>query len=193
MAEAVKLDAGISEALKDKLLAVVERGVGLANRNVGYVRNLAVLGLLSSAWLGFYLQQLLSSPWSVTLPLLFVLLLPVLFLGKLFFTLRDIQELPVRLEQCFRGFKSSFEDYHQQFKARIQDARHKRRLSELISLGKDFREVLRLVRNTDELSTAIGGAVVLGNPVFLIVMLIASGATALLILLAVVTLLLFVF
>lgn len=130
MEDRIKADADVSEALKNKLLAIVEKGVRLANRNVGYVRNLVVLGILAGAWLAYYVNASWSPPLSLALPVFVVLLLPVLFLGKLLSTLRDIQELPNRLEHCFSGFRRSFDDYHRQFTARVTEAKPKRKLSE---------------------------------------------------------------
>lgn len=185
-------DLEIPEGLKDKLLKVVETGVRLANRNIDYVRTLAVLGIAASLWLGYYTGQLLSLSLPATLAICTVLLLPALLLGKLFFALREVQELPARLDHFLAGFKSSLEEYHQKARARLRTSEPKRRLADLLSFGRDLREILRLARNTGGLAEAIGGAMVLGNPVFLVFVLVASGATALLILIAVVTLLVFI-
>ena len=192
MEEAIELDRKTMETLKAKLLTVIENGVALADRNTNHVRNLVILGFLAALWLSYYLHQMISPPAYIALPISLVLLLPVLFLAKLLFTLRDVRELPGRIDKCFNGFKSSFDEYHQQLKTRLDEVKRKRKLSDLITFGKDFREVMRLARNTDGLTSAIGGAMVFGNPLFLLVMLAASAATAMLILVAVVTLMMFI-
>ena len=193
MEQDIKPDLKTIESAKASLLKVVDRGVSLANRNTNHVRNLAFLGVLATLWLALYVHHSFSLSLYTVLPVYLILLLPVLFLIKLFFTLRDIQELPARLDQCFSGFKFALDEYHEQFKTRLNDAKQKRNLSDLFSFGRDLRQVMRVARDTDGLASAVGGAIVLGNPLFLIAILIASTVTVLLIIIAAATLLISIF
>ncbi len=180
-------DPGSLDLVKGRLMQFSEKGVVVANRNKQHVRNLALLGLVSAVWVSYYFQQLFALSAMTTMTMLVVLLVPGLALGRTYFALREIGDLPRRLEQYLGTVKNSVTDYRDSVKSRLSSEAAKFRLSEVLSIGKELREVVSVARDSAELSSLLGGALLLGNPIFLLFLLFASGISALIFLAALVT------
>ena len=178
---------GSLDLVMGRLMQFSEKGVAVANRNKQQVRNFALLGVLSALWVSYYFQQQFALSTITTTTMLVVLLVPGLALGRTYFALREIGDLPRRVEQYLGTVKNSVTDYKDRVQSNLSSRAAKFRLSEVLSIGKELREVVSVARDSAELSSLFGGALLLGNPMFLLFLLFASGISALIFLAAVVT------
>ena len=178
---------GSLDQVKGRLMQFSEKGVAVANRNKQHVRNFAVLGLLSAVWVSYYFQQAFTLSATTTMTMLVVLLIPGLALGRTYFALCEIGDLPRRLEQYLGTVKNSVSDYKDRVQSNLSSGAPKFRVSEVLSIGKELREVVSVAKGSAELSSLLGGALLLGNPIFLLLLLFASGISASIFLAALVT------
>ncbi len=178
---------GSLDLVMGRLMQFSEKSVAVANRNKQQVRNFALLGVLSALWVSYYFQQQFALSTITTTTMLVVLLVPGLALGRTYFALREIGDLPRRVEQYLGTVKNSVTDYKDRVQSNLSSRAAKFRLSEVLSIGKELREVVSVARDSAELSSLFGGALLLGNPMFLLFLLFASGISVLIFLAAVVT------
>ncbi len=178
---------GSLDLVTGRLMQFSEKGVAVANRNKHHVRNFALLGLVSAVWVSYYFQQQFALSVITTMTMLVVLLVPGLALGRTYFALCEIGDLPRRIEQYLGTVKNSVTEYKDRVQSNLSSGASKFRLSEVLSIGKELREVISVARDSAELSSLFGGALLLGNPMFLLFLLLASGISALIFLAALVT------
>ncbi len=184
---------GSLDLVKTRLMQFSEKGVAVANRNKQHVRNFALLGLVSAVWVSYYFQQLLALSAMTTTTILVMLLVPGLALGRTYFALCEIGDLPRRVEQYLGTVKNSVADCKDRVQSNLSSRAARFRLSEVLSIGKELRELASVARDSAELSTLFGGALLLGNPMFLLFLLLSSGISALIFLAALVTFVAYVF
>ena len=178
---------GSLDLVMGRLMQFSEKGVAVANRNKQHLRNLALLGLVSAVWISYYFQHQFALSAITTLTMLVVLLVPGLALGRTYFALCEIVDLPRRAERYLGTVKNSVTDYKDKVQSNLSSEAARFRLSEVLSVGKELREVVAVARDSAELTSLFGGALLLGNPIFLLFLLFASGISTVIFLAALVT------
>jgi hypothetical protein len=183
------------EALSGRLLDAARLAERVAEASLGKVRMLFLLGLLAAIWLGYALAEAFTMGLPATLTAMFVLALPALTMGWVYRMLREAKGLPQRVSQLLGRLKNRAAEVQTRFRSAApgNDNQGGNRLTDLLRVGRVLAEVRALSGEAEEASAAFAGVVMLTNPLFAIVATLASGATLLLILTALVTGLVYLF
>jgi hypothetical protein len=165
------LDPERLDALLQKVLPFASVADAFARRSVGKVRTLAMLGVLAAGWICYACAD--TFDWGLrTLLIVFPLVaLPAAVLWQMQRTLRATIGLPQRVRDTAMGMLGKAEEYRERFaKRHPQDpVAQKPRLSQLWRTGKALLEVKALGDEAQKIVSVAAGAMVVGNPVFLIV------------------------
>jgi hypothetical protein len=141
-----KVDPKTLEILKYKLLRIARTAESVALSSIRKVRFLAAVGMLSAGWLTIFLWKTFTLSLAVTLPLLLILALPSILLGKLYFVLRETVGLPQRLNESLDRIRTGTVELHQRLKKpdQFDSIPRKKKLTDLWRLAKTFRELKAL-------------------------------------------------
>lgn len=157
----------------------------LARRTVGKVRTLSLLGLLAAIWLAYACAG--AFEWSLggVLALLLPLVIPAAVLWKIHGMLRSVIGVPQRIANAAARACGKAVEYRELYERREQrGAGAKVGFRELWRTAKSVLELKALADEGQDLVAAIGGALVLANPLFGIVLAVGSVLTLLLVLVA---------
>lgn len=167
-------------ALIPRLMSFARLIQGLANRFKGAARSLAVSGVISGlilAWLASHGWQLSST---VSLILGVILLLPGLVLGWCWYVLEEASNLPQRLISWVNRVGGYAGEVRQRMGGEAGAAPSTARVSDLKQLGGLAFDIASMGLDSRDLISILGGTLSFTNPVFLIVLLVATGLIALL-------------
>lgn len=171
-AEPARLDA-----LIQKVLPFATMADAFARRTVGKVRTLAMLGLLASGWIAYACTDTFDLGLATLLIMFAVIALPAAILWKVHGVLADTIGLPQRIRDTAMRAVGKAEEYRQQFATKhpLDPSAQKPRLKHLVRAGKVMFEVKALGDEAQDLVSASAGAMVLANPMFLIVFAVTMG------------------
>lgn len=171
--------------LTSKLQAFAGSAEALAVRNVSRVRTLAALDLAAALWLGYYARTVHDWAWPAIVPLVFTASIPAMLLWKINGTLRSVIGLPARLTQQIGRIFGDLRDAQLQVQgageALAGGDRSVNGLARLAQLRRSaglIREMRGLGDSARQLLTEAGGALLLTNPVFAILLAVSSVAAA---------------
>jgi hypothetical protein len=172
--------AGGNRAELVKLIAKIESFVktaeAVAERNVGKVRTLALLDLLAAVWLGYASYDSFGWGWAPAFVVFATVAAPALVLWKIHGTLKPMIGLPQRLTDSIAQLYGKAAAYKQQLDDRGDAAaapsgkRSKPRFAELWETGKLIADLKGLSGEAREIALEAGGALVLANPIFPVVL-----------------------
>lgn len=160
------------QLLLGRLIPIVD---GLADKL--QVLLFVLAGLL--LWFGFYLLGIRDWSWQTTVTLLMLVVVPLLILGRLYWSLRDLQALPDTMDEVSGDLRAGW----------TQLSSGKRSAFNIFSQARQLFEMRGLLGSADEL---IGNYVSFGiliNPLFLILSVLALLFTLFLLLVGLGTLL----
>lgn len=166
-----KLDPKKLAALLEKLFQLARMAEALARRTINWVRNLALAGLLTAAWLAYDFMEDFTLSMLQALPLLLLFALPSLLLGKLYFVLQETLDLPARLNESVTKIMGKSMDIWQQarqFQAQATATDLKPRFSDLRGLGKVLFELRSYGEEASGIVTVMHETLILSNPLSLI-------------------------
>lgn len=198
-ASAGNVDLERLKGLVDKLLSFARAAESVAKRLVGKVRALALLGLLAAGWLTYACVMTFEMSLATALIVAAVLFVAPALLWKLYGTLNSTIGLPQRVTDTAARIMSKANEYRAYYQSLPQSgadpdqSKSKPTLRKLWQTGKSLLEAKSLGGEAQELVAQAGGALVLTNPLFAIVLGVASAASLLLFLIAVVVGLAFLF
>lgn len=182
------------KAVQEQVSTAIQVPVRIAERSLPGVRKLALLSLVSAAWLGFLL---LSHPdWAnaARISIGLLLLPPPAFLIWLYFSLKDIVALPQRLEAVFQGGQQLAQNLRQGTAEMKAVRQHQGRdWRDLFTLGKSLRGLVGLTLEFHDLASLFGSALLLANPLIMALGALAMVATLVMALVALISGLIFVF
>lgn len=187
----------LNDELKQNLIDFFTKFAVVAESTVGKVRFFALVSTLSAVWLIYYFYQLFSLSLGVTVALACVLVIPALFLFKLYGALTDVIELPERLiekldELKGKALKAKGKVLNQI--ASVKEAKQKRpKFRDIFKMARLFLQIKGILAEATELTEVMGSALILSSPPFMVLSAISSGTTLLLSLTAFITVLIFIF
>ena len=179
------------KGLLDKLLGFARAAEVVAKRLVGKVRTVAVLGLAAAAWLTYACVDTFDLSLTTALIVAVVLFIVPAVLWKLHGTLRSVIGLPQRVTDTATRMTSKATEYRayyqtlQQTRADPDQSKSKPTLRQLWNTGKSILDAKALGGEAQELVGQAGGALVLTNPIFAIVLGVTSAVSLLLFVIAV--------
>ena len=168
----IELDPDRLDAVIQKVLPFASAVDAFARRSVGKVRTLAMLGLLSAGWTAYACADTFG--WSLTTALIVLVLLaiPGALLWKMQRTLQATIGLPQRIRDAALGMAGKAAEYRERFAKRhpLDPAAEQSGLRRLWRTGKAVLEVKALGDEAQQIVSASAGAMVMANPVFLILL-----------------------
>lgn len=184
-----RLDPKTLDAVAEKAFHIARIAEAVALRNVKKIQTLFLIGILVAVWLTYYIARSFELTPVSALWILVVFALPPLVLGKLYGMLRKTIGLPQRLLQAMEKLKGRTAEFEQRLKSRAspQPTDQKAKLSELWRLGKVLLEVRSLGGEAREIASVLGEALILANPVFMVVLVISAAVTLSLLIVAIAT------
>lgn len=171
-------DSMDNENTSDRLFALLEKLIPLVDDLADKWRVLLSLLMGLIGWFGFYLLQLNDWRWQTTMAVLVLVAIPPLILGRLYWSLRDIQQLPDLLDEVEDDLKSTWHGV----------STGKRGALNVFKQAKNLYEVRGLLGNADDVIGQYISFGVLVNPLFLILAALAPLFTLLLFFAGVITL-----
>jgi hypothetical protein len=175
-------------ALLEKVLPFARTADALARRIVGKVRTLALLGALAALWIVYACVR--SFDWSLATALaVFVpVALPAVALWKMHGVLRSTVGLPERIVDTATRMQSKFAEYRQWNESRQASAAEvKPKFRQLWDASKQLLQLKALGDDAQKIASVAGGALVLANPMFAVLLGIAAASTVVVVLIAAVT------
>jgi ABC-type multidrug transport system fused ATPase/permease subunit len=172
--------------LLDNLLGFARAAEAVAQRLVGKVRTVAVLGLTAAAWLTYACVETFDLSLMTALIVAVVLFVVPAVLWKLHGTLHSVIGLPQRVTDTAARMTSKATEYRayyqslQQTRADPDQSKRKPTLRQLWNTGKSILDAKALGGEAQELVAQVGGALALTNPIFAIALGIASAVSLLL-------------
>lgn len=190
--EAIPLDE-----LKQKLLDFFSKFAVVAEKSVGKVRFFALLSMLSAVWLTYYFFQLFSLSLGITVTLAFILVIPALFLFKLYGALCEVTELPERIKEVLANLKENAFEAKGNVLAQIaavKERKQKRpKFRDIFKMARLFLQIKGLLAEATELTEVMGSALILSSPPFMILSGVSTAVTLLLTLTSFIIALIYIF
>lgn len=165
---------GLGEAGRRQLLAMLDRIAAVADRLRPVARGLTLVATLSALWLAHLLQQWTGLSWTIAGIALFILALPALICGWLWWLLADVCELPGIAERTLGILRP----------ATVAATPDNTGIGETFRLGGSLKQAANLAWEFDNLRGVMVGVLVLANPLFLVVLGVAMVLAVLLALLS---------
>ncbi len=169
---AIAVDSERLDAVIQKVLPFASVADAFARRSVGKVRTLAMLGLLAAGWIVFACTD--TFEWALTTVLVIfpILAIPGALLWKMQRTLQSTIGLPQRIRETAIGMAGKAGEYRERFAKRhpLDPTAERPGLRRLWRTGKAVLEVKALGDEAQEIVSAAAGAMVMANPVFLILL-----------------------
>jgi hypothetical protein len=156
---------------RERLIALLDRVAAIADRARPFVRRMTLLTALSATWLAWYVQHLSGAPLKLSLAIWLVLLIPAATLGWMWWLLSELRALPARLDRLL-GSVQSYAERRNQVQIAVPESRSAG-LGSLFSLGGELRRSLASVMDANDIHGTMASALVLANPLVLMV-LVAS-------------------
>ena len=168
----VELDPDRLNAVIQKVLPFACAVDAFARRSVGKVRALAMLGLLSAGWTAYACADTFGWSLTTTLIVLALLAIPGALLWKVQRTLQATIGLPQRIRDTALGMAGKAAEYRERSAKRhpLDPATEQSGLRRLWRTGKAVLEVKALGDEAKQIVAASAGAMVMANPVFLILL-----------------------
>jgi hypothetical protein len=168
----IELDPDRLDAAIQKVLPFASAVDAFARRSVGKVRTLAMLGLLSAGWTAYACADTFGWPLTTALIFLAFLAAPGALLWKMQRTLQATIGLPQRIRDAALGMAGKAAEYRERFAKRhpLDPAAEQSGLRRLWRTGKAVLEVKALGDEAQQIVSASAGAMVIANPVFLILL-----------------------
>lgn len=182
-------DPQTSERIKQTLLQLTQRAASIAKRGVTLVRNLFMLSLIIALWLTFFFAQQFGLSAAGVVVLLILLVPPVLMLGWLYRALREIVELPERLNAFYSSTKTTASTVRTEAQEKLKTRRFA--LTDVRALAKIAIDLSQLVRESRELPALVSGMLIVMRPIFIGLAGMAIIYTILLAFIAAITLLIY--
>jgi hypothetical protein len=160
---------------------------------VGKVRTLALLGALAALWIVYACVR--TFDWSlVTALAVFVpIVLPAAVLWKMYGVLSSTVGLPERIVSTATRMQGKFVEYRQWYETRLASAGEvKPKFRQLWNASKSLLQLRALGDEAQQIASLAGGALVLANPLFAILLGIAAAVTVIIVLVAAATALIYV-
>jgi hypothetical protein len=183
------------DAVLQQILPFAETADALARRTLGKVRTLALLGALAALWIAY--TSTVTFEWRLpTLLFAFVITaIPAALLTKIHGMLRATIGLPHRIIECATGLAGKAVEHRQVFENRSKTggAVERPKFRQLWHTGKSLLDLKMLGDEAKEVAALTGGALVLANPIFAIVLACATAATLVLVAIAAIIGLAYVF
>ena len=166
------LDPDRLDAVIQKVLPFASAVDAFARRSVGKVRALAMLGLLSAGWTAYACADTFRLSLTTALVVLALLAIPGALLWKMQRTLRTTIGLPQRIRDTALGMAGKAAQYRERFAKRdpLDPAAEQSGLRRLWRTGKAVLEVKALGDEAQQIVSASAGAIVVANPLFLILL-----------------------
>lgn len=178
-----RLDTERLDALLQKILPFARAAEAFARRSIGKVRTLAILGVLAALWIAY--ASAVTFEWELsTLLIVFALsAIPAALLAKIHGMLRAAIGLPQRVVDCANGLAGKAVEYRRLYDSRgtASPVATRPKFRELWRTGKSLVEIKALGDEAREIVSLAGGALVLANPAFAIVLACATGLTVVLV------------
>jgi hypothetical protein len=173
-----ELDPERLDSVVQKVLPFAGAADAFARRSVGKVRTLAMLGLGAAGWLCFACSD--TFDWSLTTALIVFpfLALPGALLWKMQRTLQATIGLPQRIRDTALGMAGKAAEYRERFARRhpLDPTAQRPGLMQLWRTGKAVLEAKALGDEAQEIVSASAGAMVMANPLFLVMLASAMAA-----------------
>ena len=194
--QASKVDREKLQALLDKLMAFATTAEAVALRLVGKVRTLALIGLGGGLWLTYALTDTFNMGTSLWLAIGAILIAAPLILLKMSGTLQDIVGLPQRITDTANSIMGKAKEaraYYANSQAKTAKPNQRPTLRQLWHSTKWMLGAKALGDDAQRLVGQAAGALVVTNPIFAVVLVIASVLSVLMIAIAVIVLLAYLF
>lgn len=166
--------------LLGRIDSFVRTAESLAQRNVARVRTLAALDLLAALWLGYAFHERFDWGWMPALVVFAVVAAPALVLWKIYRALKPMIGLPQRLADAVARMHGKASAYRQQLERRAEPSsaasapRTKPKFAQLWESGRLIADLRGISGEAREIALEAGGALVLANPIFPVVLGVAS-------------------
>ena len=186
------------QELTDKALGFANAADALAKRLVGKVRTSALVGFVSAAWLTYACVATFDLGLTGSVLVLLSLCVVPMVLWKSYATLRDIVGLPERLNHQRtallaklnqgQAYYNSLSEPGRQSNPYASDSGNKRpTLRQMWRTGKWMLDAKSLGDDAQVLVSEVGAALILTNPIFAIVLTIATALVGIMTVVAVLT------
>lgn len=181
---------------KQKLIGFFRKFADIAEKGISKVRFLLLLSLLSALWLAYYLTQLFDFSLGMTLTVLLLLGLPAFLLAKFYLTLQEVVELPEQMEQIGGGMTETGFQIKESVAQRLnafKEGKKRAKLTDIFAMGRALIDIKGMFDEVSGIPGAIGSAVLLASPLFMIAMVLATVVTGVMVLLSLMTSVIYVF
>jgi hypothetical protein len=181
-AETTSSDPTQLESLLGKVIPFARTAEGLARRCVGKVRTLAIFGVLSAVWITYVCAATFDWTLATALAVFVPLIIPSAVLWKLYGMLSSVIGLPQRITDTAGRLYDKAAEHRSMYESRgrVDHNEPKPKFRQLWQTSMSLLEVKALTDETREVVSLAGGALVLANPVFAIVLASVSVITLLL-------------
>lgn len=180
-------------ALVPKLMNFARVIQGLANRFKGAARSLAISGVISGLILTWFASHGWELSGTATWILGVLLLLPGTVLGWCWYVLEEASNLPQRLTHWVNRVGGYAGEVRHRVAGDTGPASGNPKVSDLRQLGGLAFDIASMGLDGRDLLSILGGTLSFTNPVFLIVLLAATGLIALIDIVAVISTLVSIF
>jgi hypothetical protein len=172
------LDSARLDAVLEKVLPFARIADALARGSVGKVRTLAQLGVLAAVWIAYACADTFGWQLATLLPVFVLTVIPAALLWKIHSTLHATVGLPQRIIDCAARVADKASEFRQHYESRSQPSHvvTRPKFRQLWRAGKALLEIKALSDETREIVSLAGGALVLANPIFAIVLACATAA-----------------
>jgi hypothetical protein len=160
------------EELVGRAMPIARVADAIASRTVNKVKGVALLGSLAALWLTYVCATTFEVSLTAALALLVPLLIPSLVLWKIYGTLRDVVGLPERLIATTDRLFGKFSEYRRAYAERntTSAVKTKPKFKDLWRTAATVLELRSLGNEGRELWQTMSGAIVMGTPLFAIVL-----------------------
>ncbi len=154
----------------NKVLTLAQKAQRVAEWLLVRVGQLLILSILAAAWLSYAMMQTWQLQLSTTLWLFGLLeILPLLLLGRIYFSLQTVIDLPVQILESMAGMKDKAGELRDHFVEQNADNRNKKvGWSNVFSMSKTLLEIKFLSDDAIEIMPLIGEMLFMTSPLFLI-------------------------
>lgn len=170
------------EGLLSRVIPLATTADALARRTVGRIRTVALLGLLSAAWLTYACATRFDWGLASAFVMFTLLAIPTAVLWKMYGMLNAVVGLPQRITDTTTRLYGKTIEYRELYESRGRPGatEGKPKFKQLWQTAKSFLEARALTNEAQEIVTLAGGALVLANPLFGIVLGCTTAVTLLL-------------
>lgn len=142
--------------------------LAIAAAGIRKVRSFLLLNIINTLWIGYFYKAHTEASLLWMAPVFFVLILIIVHQWFLYFALRNVLQLPAKMQTFGPDTWTRTDHYFQQNGAAFSGMQGgTTQLSDTMKVFRSFDDSRAMTKEVQEMMSAIVRAILLGNPLFL--------------------------